>query len=145
MMTLPDVFCLFNRARGTELVSPDDLLQVPQPDISVRRRKPVGIIAGFVHWPRHGLAAWRRGSSSNLPSLPYSLEMSPSSSSFGNEHSELLFCTSYSHGLSCGATQAVKHLGKVGAPVELRDFADGVRVLQSLSHSNEQVTRCRGR
>lgn len=30
MMTLPDVFCLFNRARGTELVSPDDLLQVPQ-------------------------------------------------------------------------------------------------------------------
>lgn len=28
MMTLPDVFCLFNRARGTELVSPDDLLQV---------------------------------------------------------------------------------------------------------------------
>jgi EAP30/Vps36 family len=28
MMTLPDVYCLFNRARGTELVSPDDLLQV---------------------------------------------------------------------------------------------------------------------
>ncbi len=26
MMTLPDVYCLFNRARGTELVSPDDLL-----------------------------------------------------------------------------------------------------------------------
>ena len=25
-MALPDVFCLFNRARGTELVSPDDLL-----------------------------------------------------------------------------------------------------------------------
>lgn len=35
--------------------------------------------------------------------------------------------------------QAVKYLGKIGAPVELRDFADGVRVLQSLSHSNEQV------
>jgi EAP30/Vps36 family len=28
MMTLPDVYCLFNRARGTELISPDDLLQV---------------------------------------------------------------------------------------------------------------------
>ena len=27
-MALPDVYCLFNRARGTELVSPDDLLQV---------------------------------------------------------------------------------------------------------------------
>lgn len=26
MMPLPDVYCLFNRARGTELVSPDDLL-----------------------------------------------------------------------------------------------------------------------
>ncbi|MEW5298836.1 MAG: hypothetical protein WDW36_001914 [Sanguina aurantia] len=26
MMTLPDVYCLFNRARGSELVSPDDLL-----------------------------------------------------------------------------------------------------------------------
>lgn len=61
MMTLPDVFCLFNRARGTELVSPDDLLQ------------------------------------------------------------------------------AVKALRKVGAPLELREFADGVRVLQSLSHSNQQV------
>ena len=28
MMALPDVYCLFNRARGTELISPDDLLQV---------------------------------------------------------------------------------------------------------------------
>jgi ESCRT-II complex subunit VPS36 len=27
VMLLPDVYCLFNRARGTELVSPDDLLQ----------------------------------------------------------------------------------------------------------------------
>ena len=27
-MALPDVYCLFNRARGSELVSPDDLLQV---------------------------------------------------------------------------------------------------------------------
>lgn len=28
MMALPDVYCLFNRARGTELISPDDLMQV---------------------------------------------------------------------------------------------------------------------
>ena len=27
MMPLPDVYCLYNRARGTELISPDDLLQ----------------------------------------------------------------------------------------------------------------------
>ena len=27
MLTLPDIYCLFNRARGTELISPDDLLQ----------------------------------------------------------------------------------------------------------------------
>ncbi|PNH06425.1 Vacuolar protein sorting-associated protein 36 [Tetrabaena socialis] len=27
LLSLPDVYCLFNRARGTELVSPDDLLQ----------------------------------------------------------------------------------------------------------------------
>lgn len=27
MMTLPDVYCLFNRARGTNLISPEDLLQ----------------------------------------------------------------------------------------------------------------------
>ena len=26
MMPLPDVYCLFNRARGAELMSPDDLL-----------------------------------------------------------------------------------------------------------------------
>lgn len=26
MMPLPDVYCLYNRARGTELISPDDLL-----------------------------------------------------------------------------------------------------------------------
>ena len=30
MMPLPDVYCLFNRARGTELVSPDDLLAAAQ-------------------------------------------------------------------------------------------------------------------
>ena len=60
-MTLPDVFCLFNRARGVELISPDDLLA------------------------------------------------------------------------------AVKRLPAVGAPIELRELADGVRVLQSSSHSIEQV------
>ena len=27
MMAMADIYCLFNRARGTELVSPDDLLQ----------------------------------------------------------------------------------------------------------------------
>ncbi len=27
LLQLPDVYCLFNRARGTELVSPDDLLK----------------------------------------------------------------------------------------------------------------------
>ena len=27
IVTLADAFCLFNRARGTELISPDDLLQ----------------------------------------------------------------------------------------------------------------------
>ena len=27
MMTLTDVYCLYNRARGTELISPDDLLE----------------------------------------------------------------------------------------------------------------------
>jgi ESCRT-II complex subunit VPS36 len=26
MMPLPDVYCLYNRARGVELISPDDLL-----------------------------------------------------------------------------------------------------------------------
>ena len=31
---MPDVYCLFNRARGTELVSPDDLLQVPFAPVS---------------------------------------------------------------------------------------------------------------
>ena len=29
-LTLPEAFCLFNRARGAELVSPDDLLRVCQ-------------------------------------------------------------------------------------------------------------------
>ncbi|KAL6582226.1 Vacuolar protein-sorting-associated protein 36 [Orobanche minor] len=27
MINLIDIYCLFNRARGTELISPDDLLQ----------------------------------------------------------------------------------------------------------------------
>ena len=27
IITLADVYCLFNRARGTELISPDDLVQ----------------------------------------------------------------------------------------------------------------------
>jgi hypothetical protein len=28
IITLPEAFCLFNRARGAELVSPDDILKV---------------------------------------------------------------------------------------------------------------------
>ena len=28
MMSLPDVYCIFNRARGMELISPDDLVEV---------------------------------------------------------------------------------------------------------------------
>ncbi len=36
--------------------------------------------------------------------------------------------------------QAVQQLPTVGAPFELREFSDGVRVLQSLSHSTRQVT-----
>ena len=30
MMTLTDVYCLYNRARGTELISPEDLLEACQ-------------------------------------------------------------------------------------------------------------------
>ena len=46
MMALPDVYCLFNRARGTELISPDDLLQVaaqPQslPSVPVSQVTPM--------------------------------------------------------------------------------------------------------
>lgn len=36
MMPLPDVYCLFNRARGTELVSPDDLLAAAQARLASR-------------------------------------------------------------------------------------------------------------
>ncbi len=38
----------------------------------------------------------------------------------------------------------MKRLPKIGASMELREFADGVRVLQSLSHSNEQVDSAHG-
>ena len=37
MMPLPDVYCLYNRARGAELVSPDDLLQAVALFPQVRR------------------------------------------------------------------------------------------------------------
>lgn len=43
IMPLPDVYCLYNRARGTELISPDDLL-------SAVRLFPQ------VHWRAAGLA-----------------------------------------------------------------------------------------
>ena len=58
VMTLPDTYCLFNRARGTELVSPEDLIKVwrasarrlhslrclrfPQTDLVARRRARSG-------------------------------------------------------------------------------------------------------
>ena len=35
--------------------------------------------------------------------------------------------------------QAVQQLPAVGAPFEMQEFSDGVRVLQSLSHSSTQV------
>ena len=64
MMAMADVYCLFNRARGSELVSPDDLLQ------------------------------------------------------------------------------AVNCFPQVGAPLQLKEFTTGVLVVQSNSHSTQQVT-CR--
>ena len=60
-MAMADVYCLFNRARGTELVSPDDLLQ------------------------------------------------------------------------------AVNCFRQVGAPLQLKEFSTGVLVVQSNSHSTQQV------
>eukprot|EP00879_Flechtneria_rotunda_P024552 GHRR01026031.1.p1 GENE.GHRR01026031.1~~GHRR01026031.1.p1 ORF type:complete len:417 (+),score=181.07 GHRR01026031.1:326-1576(+) len=49
VMLLPDVYCLFNRARGTELVSPDDVMQAceacTQLHLPLRLRKfPSGVI-----------------------------------------------------------------------------------------------------
>ena len=49
IMALPDIFCLFNRARGTELVSPDDLLAAVRlfPSISapmIARTFPSGLM-----------------------------------------------------------------------------------------------------
>jgi ESCRT-II complex subunit VPS36 len=47
VMLLPDVYCLFNRARGTELVSPDDLLQAcdafTQVRVRARRHRHAGV------------------------------------------------------------------------------------------------------
>ncbi len=44
-MPLPDVYCLFNRARGTELVSPDDLLAAVQ--VRTWPRRIQGVAIGF--------------------------------------------------------------------------------------------------
>ena len=49
MMALPDMYCLFNRARGTELISPDDLLSAAKlfPVIGARlsfRQFPSGVL-----------------------------------------------------------------------------------------------------
>lgn len=62
MMAMADVYCHFNRARGTELVSPDDLLQ------------------------------------------------------------------------------AVNCFPQIGAPLQLKEFSTGVLVIQSNSHSTQQVS-----
>nr|KAI3430421.1 hypothetical protein D9Q98_005016 [Chlorella vulgaris] len=63
MMPLPDVYCLYNRARGTELISPDDLLT------------------------------------------------------------------------------AIKLFPRIRAPLSLREFASGVKVVQADSHSDEAICR----
>ncbi len=39
VMTLPDVYCLFNRARGSELVSPEDLMKA-RSDVAAHARGP---------------------------------------------------------------------------------------------------------
>lgn len=43
MMALPDAYCLFNRARGTSLVSPDDLFaacsMMDKMSLAVRMRR----------------------------------------------------------------------------------------------------------
>ena len=49
MMALPDMYCLFNRARGAELISPDDLLSAAKlfPAIGARlsfRQFPSGVL-----------------------------------------------------------------------------------------------------
>jgi hypothetical protein len=67
VMQLPDVYCLFNRARGSELVSPDDLLQACQMFQQVCRdgkQLPANMLKGLVMlceslqltqtWDRHG-------------------------------------------------------------------------------------------
>jgi ESCRT-II complex subunit VPS36 len=45
MMQLPDVYCLFNRARGTELISPDDLLA------AVKLFPSIGVALAFQQFP----------------------------------------------------------------------------------------------
>jgi ESCRT-II complex subunit VPS36 len=52
VMMLPDVYCLFNRARGTELVSPDDLIQACDAFPQVKQQEEGG----------GGEGAGRRGS-----------------------------------------------------------------------------------
>mmetsp|Transcript_27881 Transcript_27881/g.54296 ORF Transcript_27881/g.54296 Transcript_27881/m.54296 type:complete len:90 (-) Transcript_27881:552-821(-) len=45
LITLPDAFCLFNRARGTEMVSPDDMLN------ACKRFKELGLPVIFRKFP----------------------------------------------------------------------------------------------
>ena len=59
MLSLIDVYCMFNRARGTELVSPDDLLvackKFPRLQIPLRLRtfaSGVMVLQRLVHLAR---------------------------------------------------------------------------------------------
>ncbi|KAG2483880.1 hypothetical protein HYH03_017274 [Edaphochlamys debaryana] len=57
ILTLPDVYCLFNRARGTELVSPDDLLlaakSFAQAGVQGLRLRPLSSGVLVVQGPQH--------------------------------------------------------------------------------------------
>lgn len=53
VMTLPDTYCLFNRARGTELVSPEDL-------IKVRSALASAFVRCICHEVTHAASAHRR-------------------------------------------------------------------------------------
>lgn len=61
LMPLPDVYCLFNRARGAELVSPDDLLAAVKlfPAIGAPfQARGGGGRVGWVRWESEGSQPW---------------------------------------------------------------------------------------
>ncbi|GLC37231.1 hypothetical protein PLESTB_001145500 [Pleodorina starrii] len=57
LISLPDVYCLFNRARGTELVSPDDLLQAAKlfgrAGVAGLRLRPLSSGVLVIQGPQH--------------------------------------------------------------------------------------------